>query len=555
MKKIELLTAALLAAGVLLFAAGCGQSGGSSEGLTVVKAWGTNKQGTWNRQTAKTSDLYDGSAKSRIWDQFVAELAKKGVKLDLTLIMHDQMDTAFQTLLASGKINDYDYIAPAGSSGVSERTRLALVEQGRLAPLNKAIQEYSEGTAKNYYFNDPQGSHFAKLDTLEDGNFYWLTQNIYSWLKDPSVPWGTAYVGLIRQDWLDTLGIPMPKTTDEFYNALSAFQQRDVNGNGLKDEVALVSAEGFGKGIPQWFGLGDSIVSAIDGQAVSPWYQPGAKDYFTYMNRLYRAGLLQITTESGETAANRIAYLTSYSAEFWEEPNINLPAGAAKAYFNPVVIQASPGIPARVFHTEYGYSAFWGSSMYSIPAGSKNIPAVVKMIDFFTSDDFYTLTHRGIQGYDYTENPDGTFSTYFGAEGIDQYTTASDLSGIYRGYSSIFPDYGRTERSNEYIQLQDGAKTYGITGEIRKEFYDSFNSNKWPFVVGQESVLVFPSPREVERIAAITPDLNTYSNELTASLIMGEKSLSNWDSYITDLKRLGLDELVSIYQARMDRAK
>jgi hypothetical protein len=34
---------------------------------------------------------------------------------------------------------------------------------------------------------------------------------------------------------------------------------------------------------------------------------------------------------------------------------------------------------------------------------------------------------------------------------------------------------------------------------------------------------------------------------------MGEKSLGNWDSYIADLKRLGLDEYVGIHQARIDR--
>ncbi|MDR2617783.1 MAG: hypothetical protein LBC62_02825 [Treponema sp.] len=73
--------------------------------------------------------------------------------------------------------------------------------------------------------------------------------------------------------------------------------------------------------------------------------------------------------------------------------------------------------------------------------------------------------------------------------------------------------------------------------------------------MGSESVLTFPTAKEVERIAAISPDLNTYSNELISALILGEKSLANWDSYISDLKRLGLDELIGIFQARMDRAK
>jgi hypothetical protein len=35
---------------------------------------------------------------------------------------------------------------------------------------------------------------------------------------------------------------------------------------------------------------------------------------------------------------------------------------------------------------------------------------------------------------------------------------------------------------------------------------------------------------------------------------MGDKSLDNWDSYISELKRLGLDEYLAIYQAKHDRA-
>jgi len=35
---------------------------------------------------------------------------------------------------------------------------------------------------------------------------------------------------------------------------------------------------------------------------------------------------------------------------------------------------------------------------------------------------------------------------------------------------------------------------------------------------------------------------------------MGQKSMDDWDSYIKDLKDLGLDEMISINQARYDRA-
>ena len=59
---------------------------------------------------------------------------------------------------------------------------------------------------------------------------------------------------------------------------------------------------------------------------------------------------------------------------------------------------------------------------------------------------------------------------------------------------------------------------------------------------------------EINKTNEISTDLETYSKELLTKLIMGEKSLDDWDSYIQDLKDLGLDDLIAVQQARVDRA-
>lgn len=43
--------------------------------------------------------------------------------------------------------------------------------------------------------------------------------------------------GLIRQDWLDKLGLSMPTTQEEFVKVLEAFKTQDPNGNGIADEI------------------------------------------------------------------------------------------------------------------------------------------------------------------------------------------------------------------------------------------------------------------------------------------------------------------------------
>lgn len=63
------------------------------------------------------------------------------------------------------------------------------------------------------------------------------------------------------------------------------------------------------------------------------------------------------------------------------------------------------------------------------------------------------------------------------------------------------------------------------------------------------------TPEETEEIAEISTDLTTYSEELLTQLVLGTQSMEDWDTYMADLERLGLNEYVAIHQARYDRTK
>ena len=52
-----------------------------------------------------------------------------------------------------------------------------------------------------------------------------------------------------------------------------------------------------------------------------------------------------------------------------------------------------------------------------------------------------------------------------------------------------------------------------------------------------------------------SPATSTYSEELLTKLILGQQSMDDWDTYMADLERLGLDQLIEINQARYDRAQ
>ncbi|MDR1325348.1 MAG: hypothetical protein LBK00_04845 [Treponema sp.] len=547
MKRIALVLMGMLIGSVALFGAGQSGSGAAAgkDGLSTVRIFGIDKESTVAGKSLKLSDWYKGTIPSRLWDQFTADLAKRGIKLELDLIMSDQAATTFQTLLASGRLNNYDFVV---AGALSESMTQSLVNQKRFYPLNKAIEEYSQGPAKEYYANNPAGKFIMKTLTLEDGNLYWLPNTQADYYQTPNYIIGSFTSGMIRYDWLQALGMEIPQTLDEFYNALVAFQQNDMNKNNVKDEVAQISLTGFGTGVAQWFGLGNELISIVDDKAVSPWYQPHIQDYITYMNRLYRAGLIRVDNEGGAMQANRIAYQNGWSAETWDEPGVSVPSGAAKAYFAPFTLQAFSDTPQRVW-MQSGYQK--DACLHFIPAGAKNKAGAVALIDYLVTQEYSDLTEYGIEGYTFTRDSAGKIQIL--ASNPNNVGLDIELRSAYMpcmwAYYSILPRRRATDMEAELFSVVN------LGYPLKRDFMVNAYSKKYGFVQDRSSLIAFSTVKETERITAISPDLTTYAEELLTTLITGEKSLSNWSTYMSDLKRLGLDELISIYQARLDRGK
>ncbi|MDR2600891.1 MAG: extracellular solute-binding protein [Spirochaetaceae bacterium] len=114
----------------------------------------------------------------------------------------------------------------------------------------------------------------------------------------PSRRMNTARLNLfIRKDWLDKLGLPLPKNQDEYFNALVAFKEKDP-GNVGKDKVIPFSltfdtrwtagtiAESF---IDPTLTPKDRWVNTVIDRY---FFLPGYKEGFRFLNKMYNAGLV-----------------------------------------------------------------------------------------------------------------------------------------------------------------------------------------------------------------------------------------------------------------------
>ncbi|MCH1625457.1 extracellular solute-binding protein [Fredinandcohnia quinoae] len=101
---------------------------------------------------------------------------------------------------------------------------------------------------------------------------------------------------VIRQDWLDKLGLPVPETLDDLYEVARAFTEDDPDGNGKDDTV------GFGdrsdlryssfKLLSSYFGAPNGWKVEDDGSFISEVETQEYKDAMDFSRDMYKNGYL-----------------------------------------------------------------------------------------------------------------------------------------------------------------------------------------------------------------------------------------------------------------------
>lgn len=525
---------------VLTVLTACSPSGGGKDTTAPVDGSGTTKVHKLKvlGPVEVSRDIkFEEREEYPIWHKLNDMFKAKNLEITYETVPSDQYSVVIQTRLASlSDLPDLVNVSTVGNTAV-----LALAKQGVFLPINKIIEK-GDGGAKR--FLEEVAPFVVKLNTAPDGNMYWLTniQKITYQGKECS----TCMVILIRKDWLEALNLSAPTTAQEFKDVMKKFRTMDANKNGLEDEILALNPANWNNGIAQWFGLGTAIaaVALEDQKIVSPWYQPGIKEYFKYMNDLVKEGILDTSlfgSSFGERASqkrieNKIGAEFSYAMQAWLEPSIN----AEDPQYLPIgPLPAANGItPVNAIEAP---NLSWNT--WAVTKNCKDEEGMAKLIDILYSEEYEVLTCWGIEG-----------QTYEVVDGVKQY-----LPGIGNAYwkemsetricpgqhiwgDSIFPRLRFAPMELEISSVPEHKAEY----QRRVAFYTPaipYDNNAY---------LAMPTDEQIDEINSIITDLSTYSQELAINLILGEKSLDDWDTYIAEMKELGLDRLIEIRQIQLD---
>jgi len=224
MKKVgKVLTTAVLTAGLLAgLLAGCSNGGNGP----APAANSTLKDGK-----------YDPTITISIGKQLDENAGKyfEGESLNDNVLTRwgvDNLGIKVETTLLGGDAAQYNNklrLALTGSEKLPDvipvyDTMLAndLIQSGRVKELTEDIKNYMPERLKEIYKQYP--STFNPV--INDGKVYGMPIS-------PNLTEGE--VMLIRQDWLDNLGLKAPTTIDEFEQVIAAFTNDDPDGNNKKD--------------------------------------------------------------------------------------------------------------------------------------------------------------------------------------------------------------------------------------------------------------------------------------------------------------------------------
>ncbi|WP_068782162.1 extracellular solute-binding protein [Paenibacillus sp. GM2] len=479
---------------------------------------------------------FEDRDKYPVWTEVDKMIQEAGLELEYELVPNEQYKVVIQTRMASGSsLPDIVNI-----SQLDNTTVLNLAKQGVLLDLNPLIEKYSNGNIKKMY--DQEFPYAKKTTTSPDGKMYWFS-DLHKKTYQEKEPAPVALSMLIRKDWLDKLNLPAPANAKEYLDTLKAIRDKDANGNGKPDEVLVYDTSKFEGAIAQWFGLGTDItaVDVENKKVVSPWYQEGIKDYFLYLQQLVKEGVLD-TSLIGATGEqkqqkmteNQVASISDYNLETYLEPTIN-----GGGDFLPLMpLQAVEHIaPAAQLEPPF---LVW--QKYAITKDCKDVEAAIRFFDMIYSDPYADLLYWGIEGQTYKRDDNGA-KVYINNGSDEELAKSGQVTGRPLFGDTVFP---RVQFANLEFELS------GVSKDKADHELNMLNYKPY-FVNMNANYLAIPDDQQLETKTKILTNLRTYSEELATKLALGQKSLDNWDEYISELKKLGLDQLIEIDQQLLDR--
>ena len=470
------------------------------------------------------------------WDQLLVftEMEKiTNVHFEFDTPSADSYNEKKNLAFASGDLPDVFF---GGNLTVSDEIMYG--GQGILIPLEKLVDTYAPNIKKLM----DQNPEIKKSIITQDGHIYALPQ-IDNVPRDivPTKAW-------INKQWLENVGRELPSTIDDLYNVLKDFKDKDANKNNSADEIPLTfdktSLFALRGALLPAFGILNmynelnpgSRVDLKDGTVRYVPVQPEYKEYIKFMNKLFSEELIdneayiqtaqQVTAKGNEGKLGAFAGAAPFLVVKMED-NENYVAvpPLTSTVNNKKVYPKNPGISRGAF---------------AITKNNAYPEATIRWIDYFYSPEGGAFLSQGPENVGWKWKDDS--KTLWEKIPQEGYANTEEFRG-----GKITPNCGTLTPGlldADFILKLNAAHVLYIEKEIGAKYMNYLDS-MYP--------LVYFTDEEQKKLVALESDLNKYIDQMEARFINGDASIDMWDEYLSTITKMGVDEVVKIYQAAYDR--
>ncbi|MDR0563107.1 MAG: extracellular solute-binding protein [Spirochaetaceae bacterium] len=386
--------------GLSLIACG-GKSSSSSSGT----ASGGASSGGSAKSASITVEVFDrgtdggkSDPTNNEWTKWIKEKVKKDENIDVTFVRVPRGDetAALNNLMAAG--NPPDVCLTYSQELIGNYRDL-----GGLLDLSSYIDSLLPDL-KKFLGPDvalPGRDMIRRNQDVESGKLFSI----------PARRMNTAMLNLfMRKDWLDKLSLPLPTTTEEFYNALTAFKNNadQLLGSDARNMIpySMTSDVRWNAG---------AILNAFVDPKLAPkerWINtvvdryltvPGYKDGIRFLNKLYNEGLIDknfplYKSEEEQTNLIKSGFIGSMGHN-WDQIYrsdakilADLQKNVPGADLVPIdAIRSSDGITHKAAYDPAGVNFF-------IPASCKNPEAALRYINWLARFENYHFLQIGPEG-------------------------------------------------------------------------------------------------------------------------------------------------------------
>ena len=348
---------------------------------------------------------------------------------------------------------------------------------------------------------------------------------------------------IIREDWLNELSLEVPATYDEYYEVLKAFKSEYGATMWMSGSQTSILSLGYNIRCGYYFGRSSGLDCFYqeDGVVKCGFYEPEFKEFLTMVQKWMGEGLIDpdfftYSCDYVNSDGNAFSAVTTGKHGIWKEE-----ANGMNAY-NDYDMDLTAAPIARknaddVISVDNGKTRVDGIQ-FAIATTCEEPELAAEWLDMWYSPEATMVANWGIEGegfeYDeegnpyYTElitnNPDGL------AMNFARELYAAPTGGYLYNMQTVYSLW--TEETLGYCDLWN---------------QNFANTNALPSFMAKTT-------EESEEFSQLSGDIVTYVSETLSKLMIGELNLEgDLDTFIANIKDMGMDRLIEIQQASYDR--